>query len=60
VKLAAAHGARLVEAYPVDTLGGRMPDAFTWTGVPSPFVAAGFREVARRSAKRPILRVEIV
>ncbi len=59
VELAAGHGARIVEGYPVEPEQERAPDAFLWTGIASSFERAGFREVARRSAKRPIMRREI-
>jgi GNAT superfamily N-acetyltransferase len=48
-------GARMVEAYPVDHARPAAA-AFRYTGVPSTFEAQGFREVARRTATRPILR----
>lgn len=35
---------------------GTMPDAFAWTGLASGFRKAGFVEVLRRSATRPIMR----
>ena len=50
------HGARLVEGYPVEPRTGAQPDAFVWTGLASAFERAGFREVARRSETRPIMR----
>ncbi len=53
---AAAHGARALEGYPVDTRGKRQPAAFVWWGTTGAFRAAGFREVLRRSASRPIVR----
>jgi len=53
---AGKHGAKIVEGYPVEPKGGKMPDAFAWTGFPSAFRKAGFVEVARRSPTRPILR----
>lgn len=53
---AASQGATLLEGYPVDTRGKRQAAAFVWTGLPSAFEAAGFREVERRSATRPIVR----
>jgi len=53
---AKSRGARILEAYPVDTSGGALPDPFVYTGLPSTFEKAGFREVARRSRTRPILR----
>ena len=49
-------GATIVEGYPVDPRTGTMPDAFAWTGFPGAFRDAGFVEVARRSATRPIMR----
>ena len=56
VSLAATHGARMIEGYPVEPKSGSVPDVFAWTGLPPTFLAAGFREVARRSATRPIMR----
>ncbi|HVE79768.1 MAG TPA: GNAT family N-acetyltransferase [Gemmatimonadaceae bacterium] len=55
-ELAAASGARIVEGYPVEPRKGAMPDAFAWTGTAAAFRAAGFVEVARGSATRPIMR----
>lgn len=57
---AARHGARTVEGYPVDPLGARYANAFAWTGLMRVFQKAGFAEVARRSAKRPVMRKEVV
>jgi GNAT superfamily N-acetyltransferase len=51
----AAHGARVVEAYPVEP-HGTLPAAFAWTGLASAFRRAGFVEVERRSPTRPIMR----
>lgn len=51
-------GARLVEAYPTED-PQPLPGAFLWTGVASAFARAGFKEAARRSAKRPIMRLEV-
>jgi GNAT superfamily N-acetyltransferase len=56
---AASQGAARVEGYPVEPRKGRMPDAWAWFGLASAFRAAGFREVARRSPTRPIMRREI-
>lgn len=57
---AAAHargkGAKILEGYPVDTKGKKVPDAFVWWGLAPAFRRAGFREVARRSKSRPIMR----
>lgn len=55
VAYAKKRGARIIEGYPVDT-PGKMPDAFAWTGFVPAFRKAAFREVARRSKTRPILR----
>ena len=49
-------GATAVEAYPVEPYSEKMPAAFAWTGIASAFEKAGFVEVLRRSAARPILR----
>lgn len=54
--LAAEHGARLLEAYPVDPGGGRIAPDAAYHGLASAFRAVGFEEVARRSPKRPIVR----
>ena len=53
---ACANGGRIVEGYPHDPRGERMAAAFAWTGFASAFSDAGFRECARRSPKRPIMR----
>ena len=54
-KFAASQGARILEGYPTDARK-RAADAFVWTGLAPTFERAGFREVARRSATRPIMR----
>jgi GNAT superfamily N-acetyltransferase len=59
VDFAARQGARVVEGYPVEPSSTKMPDPFLWHGVPSTFLAAGFKEVARRSDSRPIMRYVI-
>jgi GNAT superfamily N-acetyltransferase len=56
VEYAGKRGARIVEGYPIDPQSGNMPDAFAWTGLVSAFRKAGFKEVARRSAGRPVMR----
>lgn len=48
-------GAPAVEAYPLD---GAVSPSSTSTGYASTFARAGFREVARRSPERPIMRLE--
>jgi GNAT superfamily N-acetyltransferase len=49
-------GAEIVEGYPHIPKQDRAPDAFIWTGTASAFERAGFKEVARRSEQRPIMR----
>jgi len=56
---AANQGARVVEGYPVEPSMEKMPDPFLWHGIPSAFIAAGFKEVLRRSQSRPIMRCSI-
>ena len=59
VDLAAKKGASVVEGYPVEPSMQKMPDPFLWHGIPSAFVAAGFKEVLRRAPSRPIMRFTI-
>lgn len=66
VDFAISKGAKLIEGYPVEpkpsTSGGEtrrgLPDVFAWTGIASAFIKAGFKEVAKRSETRPIMRYE--
>jgi GNAT superfamily N-acetyltransferase len=51
VKYAAAHGAKLVEGYPVATAGARIPSASVYTGTASMFEAAGFEVAAASTSK---------
>jgi len=48
-------GGKIVEGYPVEP-NEKWPDAFAWTGTTSAFVKAGYKEVLRRSPRRPIMR----
>jgi hypothetical protein len=62
VGFAFSNGAGIVEGYPVEAGpqdGGRgaIPDVFAWTGLAATFLAAGFAEVARRSPRRPVMRL---
>ena len=52
-------GGTLLEGYPVAPRTERMPTVFAWTGFVGAFERAGFRECARRSETRPIVRVEL-
>ncbi len=49
-------GVKIVEGYPIEPKKGRWPDAFVWTGLPSAYLKAGFKEVHRGSPTRPIMR----
>lgn len=59
VRYARTRGAQILEGYPVDPKSGKTADAFAWWGVMDAFLAAGFREVARRSPTHPIVRMEL-
>ena len=59
VAFARGRGAARVEGYPLDPRGKRIADVWAWFGLASTFEAAGFREVARRSPTRPIMRREL-
>jgi GNAT superfamily N-acetyltransferase len=56
VTYAKRKGATIVEGYPIEPKKGKWPDAFVWTGVPSAYQKAGFKEVHRGSPTRPIMR----
>ncbi len=59
IRYARTKGARILEAYPVEPKSDKMPDLFAFTGLNSVFRKAGFKEVARRSETRPMLRKEL-
>jgi GNAT superfamily N-acetyltransferase len=64
VDYARDHGATVVEAYPVDTEGDRIPAANAYHGTLSMFERAGFEVVERRqwnatSPVRPIVRLPL-
>jgi len=50
------HGARIVEAYPRDPGDDRIDSASGYVGLLEPFLGQGFREVDRRTPKRPFMR----
>lgn len=56
VEYAREQGAKTVEGYPKDAQSRELADAFAYTGFVSAFRSAGFKEVARRSETRPIMR----
>jgi GNAT superfamily N-acetyltransferase len=55
IDYARLHGATLLEGYPLDKKGRSPPDSM-WFGAKSLYDRAGFKEVARRKATRPIVR----
>jgi len=57
-KFAKKNRAKILEGYPQD-LKKELAPPFVWTGLISAFRKAGFEEVARRSATRPIMRLEL-
>jgi len=57
IEYAASRGARVLEAYPVDTGGEKQASASIYTGTLAMFERAGFIEVGRRSDRRPIVRL---
>jgi GNAT superfamily N-acetyltransferase len=59
VQYAQEQCAKIVEGYPVEPKKASMPDLFAYHGLASTFRRAGFVEVARRSATRPIMRYYI-
>ena len=52
-------GVKTIEGYPAEPYAENIPPAFAWTGFPSSFLKAGFKEVIRRSKTRPIMRFTI-
>jgi GNAT superfamily N-acetyltransferase len=52
-------GGRIVEGYPVEPKKGGIPDLFAYHGLASMFRSAGFKELARRSETRPMMRYVI-
>jgi GNAT superfamily N-acetyltransferase len=58
VDYASQNGAKIVEGYP-QNVQKNLPDAFAWSGLLPTFRHAGFKEVARRSPTRPIMRKDV-
>lgn len=50
-------GGTILEGYPIDPPKKNYPAVYAWTGIIGAFKKAGFSEVARRSATRPIMRL---
>ncbi len=59
VRYARSRGAEILEGYPQENPKGLLPAPFLYTGVRSLFEAAGFRVAARRSPRRPVMRLEL-
>jgi len=60
VEYVKSQGGKVLEGYPVDTKDEKKaPPAFIYHGTASAFHQAGFSEVARRSATRPIMRITV-
>lgn len=59
VEFARQQGAEILEGYPVEPQADQMPSVFAYTGMASTFRQLGFQEVARRSATRPVMRLQL-
>ncbi|MCB0731455.1 MAG: GNAT family N-acetyltransferase [Ignavibacteriae bacterium] len=59
IKIVKKKGAKILEGYPHEPKNDNMPAAFAWTGISNSFIKAGFKEVARRSETRPIMRYNL-
>ncbi|HEX5222027.1 MAG TPA: GNAT family N-acetyltransferase [Verrucomicrobiae bacterium] len=57
-EFARKNGATILEGYPTEPKK-EQADVFMYTGLASAFRKAGFKEVARRSATRPIFRMQL-
>lgn len=60
VEVARDAGARVVEAYPIDTAGRRVPSADLYHGPLGVFTDAGFDVVGWQRPGRPVVRLELV
>lgn len=59
VEHARERGATVLEGYPTEPREGGEVDLFVYHGLRSAFDRVGFREVARRSEKRPVMRLQL-
>ncbi|WP_332237672.1 GNAT family N-acetyltransferase [Sporolactobacillus sp. KGMB 08714] len=53
------NGATCIEAYPAVPYSREVPAAFLWTGIPSSFETAGFKETVRRSKWKRMMRYTV-
>ena len=59
IEYARAEGARILEAYPVDTAGGRAPSAEVYTGTVEMFRRAGFGLAQHHASERTVARLNL-
>jgi GNAT superfamily N-acetyltransferase len=59
-KFVAGKGGSWLEGYPAEPANGAWPDAYAYVGTVGAFAKAGFREVARPSKTRAIMRRRLV
>ena len=59
IEYARANGARVLEAYPVDTAGGRAPSAEVYTGTVEMFRRSGFTLAGHHLSERVVARLEL-
>lgn len=59
IEYARAEGGRILEAYPVDTAGGRAPSAEVYTGTVEMFHRAGFTLTQHHLSERTVARLEL-
>jgi len=52
-------GGKIVEGYAVEPKDERMPAVFAFHGPAAAFLKAGFKEVVRRSERRPVMRYQL-
>lgn len=54
-----SQGGTIMEAYPLVPQKTSIPDAFAWTGLPSPFEKAGYEAVPGKSESRRVMRKRV-
>jgi len=59
VEFARGKGATILEAYPTEPRPSGETDIFVYHGLRSTFDQLGFQEVARRSERRPVMRLQL-
>lgn len=58
IQYAMENGARIIEAYPIDIRAGNI-EYERYSGLTTTYKKAGFKEVFRRSERRPIMRYHV-